>query len=208
MSRTPRSDAPRSANVLPFRRQRGWHGPSARSRRASPRSQTGGRRGGWLSPIMVMLPLAAFTAVFAWDGGPPGAAMPFAGAGQSAGGQAVGTDRERARFGPCAGPVRIDCVVDGDTFWYGGEKIRIADINTPEVSRPDCPAEAALGARATRRLTALLNAGPFTLEPTDRATDRYGRSLRVVTRGGESLGETLVDEGLAERWRGYRGEWC
>lgn len=206
MPRAPRSDSPRFDNVVPLRRSRGWHGASARSRRAGPRgavSRAGARRGGWLSPIMVMLPLAAFTAVFAWDGGPPGAAMPLARAGQT-----DGTDRERARFGPCAGPVRIDCVVDGDTFWYGGEKIRIADINTPEVSRPDCPAEAALGARATRRLTALLNAGPFTLEPTDRATDRYGRSLRVVTRGGESLGETLVDEGLAERWRGYRGGWC
>jgi micrococcal nuclease len=128
--------------------------------------------------------------VFTWDGPPPGAAMPFSGTGS-----ASGADRESASFGPCSGPVRIDGVVDGDTFWYGGEKIRIADINTPEVSRPDCAAEAALGARATKRLTALLNAGPFTLEAIERDTDKYGRSLRVVTRGGESVGE-------------YRGGWC
>ena len=36
----------------------------------------------------------------------------------------------------------------------------------------------------------------------------YGRLLRVVTRDGASLGETLVDEGLAEEWKGYRGSWC
>ncbi len=63
-------------------------------------------------------------------------------------------------------------------------------------------------ARATKRLTQLLNAGPFTLKPIDNDTDKYGRSLRVVTRGGESMGETLVDEGLAERWKGYRGGRC
>jgi len=38
--------------------------------------------------------------------------------------------------------------------------------------------------------------------------DRYGRLLRTVTRDGESLGDTLVNEGLAEEWRGYRGSWC
>src|SRR3546814_958339 len=30
-------------------------------------------------------------------------------------------------FAVCAGSVRIDCVVDGDTFWLDGVKIRIAD---------------------------------------------------------------------------------
>ena len=99
-------------------------------------------------------------------------------------------------------------MVDGDTFWYRGEKIRIADINTPEVSEPSCAREAELGHKATRRLRELLNQGPFALEPIDRDHDQYGRSLRVVTRGGESLGDTLVSEGLAEEWKGYRGEWC
>jgi micrococcal nuclease len=99
-------------------------------------------------------------------------------------------------------------VIDGDTFWYRGEKIRVADINAPETSKPHCAAEAALGGQATRRLADLLNAGPFTLEAGEREIDRYGRTLRTVTRGGESLGGELVAEGLAERWKGYRGDWC
>ena len=102
----------------------------------------------------------------------------------------------------------MTCVVDGDTFWYRGEKIRIADINTPEIGSPACAAEARLGAAATRRLGQLLNAGRFSLEPVERAKDRYGRSLRVVTRGGRSLGRALEAEGLAEPWRGRRGDWC
>lgn len=120
---------------------------------------------------------------------------------------ASSTDIEQADFATC-GATRQTCVVDGDTFWYQGAKIRIADINTPEVSEPACPAEAELGARATERLVELLNQGPFTLEPIDRDTDRYGRLLRIVTRGGESLGDVLVDEGLAETWKGRRGSWC
>jgi endonuclease YncB( thermonuclease family) len=71
-----------------------------------------------------------------------------------------------------------------------------------------CAEEARLGAAATARLRALLNAGPVTLESIDRDTDRYGRKLRVVTRGGESLGGVLVDEGLARRYGGGRRSWC
>ena len=121
-------------------------------------------------------------------------------------------DRETARFALCSGPHRVTCVVDGDTFWYRGAKVRLADINAPEVSEPKCAREAALGARATGRLLVLLNRGAFTLAPNDDGTgrdrDRYGRLLRTVTRDGASVGGELVDEGLAERWHGRRGNWC
>lgn len=109
----------------------------------------------------------------------------------------------------CDGPVRVTCVVDGDTFWLEGEKVRIADIDTPEISQPQCESEAELGRRATVRLTELLNAGPFELQSIgDRDRDRYGRLLRVVTRNGRSLGDQLVREGLARTWTGRRQPWC
>lgn len=112
------------------------------------------------------------------------------------------------RFARCGGGRRIDCVVDGDTFWMAGEKIRIADLNAPEVSNPGCASEARLGARATDALVDQLNAGPFTLERIDRDEDRYGRKLRRVTRGGESVGEEMVSAGVA-RWYGEgRRAWC
>ena len=118
-------------------------------------------------------------------------------------------DAEAARFEPCTNAARVTCVVDGDTFWYRGAKIRVADINTPETGRPACQREADLGHAATERLTELLNAGPFTLAPWQhRDRDRYGRLLRTVTRDGASLGAALVREGLAEEWKGRRGSWC
>lgn len=63
--------------------------------------------------------------------------------------------------------------------------MRIADIDTPEVSAPKCASEAELGTRPTRRLLELLNAGPYELASWEnRDADKYGRKLRVVMRGG------------------------
>ena len=98
-------------------------------------------------------------------------------------------------------------VIDGDTFVYGEERIRIADIDTPEL-RGRCPEEKRLARQATQRLDALLAAGPFELHRVGRDRDRYGRQLRVVTRNGRSLGDVLVSEGLARTWSGRREPWC
>lgn len=109
----------------------------------------------------------------------------------------------------CSGSVRTHCVVDGDTIWHNGTKIRIADIDTPEVGEPKCASEAALGARATKRLLQLVNAGPFEIKSwPGRDEDKYGRKLRVFVRNGRSLGDLLVSEGLARTWTGRRQPWC
>lgn len=106
----------------------------------------------------------------------------------------------------CAPGPRDNCVVDGDTFWLAGEKIRIADIDTPEISEPKCPAEKALGERAKFRLLELLNAGALEVQRT--GVDRYQRTLAVVTVDGRSVGAVLVAEGLARQWDGARRTWC
>ena len=162
-----------------------------------------------LSPIMIMLPLTVFVALLMMPERPgelvSDAPIPLADFGAS---ERTSFDTETARFTTCNGPVRDNCVIDGDTFWYAGEKIRVADINTPEVSDPQCAREAQLGERASARLLALLNQGAFTLESVDRDRDPYGRLLRTVTREGVSVGAVLVREGLAEEWQGTRGGWC
>ncbi len=113
-----------------------------------------------------------------------------------------------ASFVLCTSAPRVTCVVDGDTFWLNGEKIRIADINAPETGHAKCLREAALGKQAKLRLLALLNRGRFELATGKRDRDRYGRLLRVVQRNGRSIGAALVAEGLAEPWCGKRSDWC
>ncbi|MFG1428879.1 thermonuclease family protein [Roseixanthobacter glucoisosaccharinicivorans] len=118
------------------------------------------------------------------------------------------TDAFEAKFNICDGPIRTNCVVDGDTFWFKGDKIRIADIDAPEISSPFCEDEKHVGEVARDRLLALLNAGRFSLQSGWRDADRYGRKLRTVTRDDRSLGERLVEEGLARRWNEPRRDWC
>lgn len=113
------------------------------------------------------------------------------------------------QFAKCSSGIRENCVVDGDTLWINGEKVRVADIDTPEISTPKCTFELTLGNRATRRLIELVNEGPFQLQVwPGRDTDRYGRKLRVLARDGRSLGDRLVAEGLARTWSGRREPWC
>lgn len=117
-------------------------------------------------------------------------------------------DPHRAEFVICNGPVRANCVVDGDTFWFKGIKIRVADIDAPEISEPQCAGERQAGIAARNRLLEMLNAGSFSLLAGWRDEDRYGRKLRIVARDDTSLGEILVREGLAWHWGVSHFGWC
>jgi endonuclease YncB( thermonuclease family) len=127
-------------------------------------------------------------------------------------GSRFGPDLLAAARAPTTQPVQVTDavrVIDGDTFDTGGIRVRVADIDTPEV-RGRCAYETALAARATARMRTLLAAGAFELRPLadGRDEDVYGRKLRIVTRGGRSLGDVLVAEGLARTWSGRREPWC
>jgi len=115
---------------------------------------------------------------------------------------------QRAAFGFCHTGGGTNCVVDGDTLWIGGQKVRVADIDAPETHDFRCPEEKALGDRATQRLIQLVNSGAVTLQPIDRDEDVYGRKLRLVMVNGTSVGDTLVSEGLARYYGGGRKPWC
>lgn len=105
----------------------------------------------------------------------------------------------------CAPGPRDNCVVDGDTFWIEGEKVRIADIDAPEM-KGRCDYETRLAKASRDRLLDLLNSGSFRLHRGGE--DRYGRTLAVVTLNGRSVGDMLVNEGLARTWTGRREPWC
>lgn len=151
---------------------------------------------------MSRLKFAAVVATVSGLGAAIGLALPTT----LAGGPAI-VQSGRA-FTICRTGGGTNCVVDGDTVWVDGVKIRVADIDAPETHPPRCESEAELGDRATRRLAELMNAGAFELRPLDRDEDRYGRKLRIITRNGKSLGDQLVSEGLARPWEGRRRPWC
>ena len=104
----------------------------------------------------------------------------------------------------CSSSPRIDCIHDGDTFWHKGEKVRISDIDTPELNGK-CSYEKRLAIKARDRLEEILRE-PYQIHREGK--DRYGRTLAVVTVNGRSVGNQLVSEGLARTWTGRRKTWC
>lgn len=187
-----------------------FHYPQRRivRRRKPARSRRGGGSNLWLTPVMAIAFVAVLAGFQRFPGGtaleaPAALEIPLMRTDA-----AVTKDALSARFGFCHSGGGRNCVVDGDTFWFAGEKYRVADIDTPETHPARCAEEAALGEAATGRLRQWLNGGAFTLESPGRDTDRYGRKLRIVTRNGTSVGSVLVAEGLARPWEGRRRPWC
>lgn len=122
---------------------------------------------------------------------------------------AEANDPSQPRMALCGSGTRKNCVVDGDTIWLRGQKIRIADVDAPEVGQPRCDFEYQLGVRAAEKLINLLNRGSWSVERRGtRDEDVFGRKLRVLTRDGRSIGDMLVTDGLAREWTGQRKTWC
>ncbi|MDQ3044328.1 MAG: thermonuclease family protein [Chloroflexota bacterium] len=113
-----------------------------------------------------------------------------------------------ANFNFCHSGAGTNCVVDGDTLWLEGQKIRIADIDAPETHDYGCLAEKELGDRATQRLLQLVNGGSVSVSSIERDEDPYGRKLRIVMVDGVGVGDTLVSEGLARYYGNGRKPWC
>ena len=98
----------------------------------------------------------------------------------------------------------VSKVVDGDTITMSnGEKVRLIQIDTPELASKEC-----YGIQAKSELTKLLNqAGEVSLtsDPNLDEVDKYGRLLRYVFIGNTNLNLKLIEIGAAAPYF-YRGE--
>ena len=111
-------------------------------------------------------------------------------------------------IGKCGSGKRYTCVVDGDTLWLEGEKMRLQGFDTPETTTNICGGnrEVSLGHKATNRLIQLLNSGEVTFRRN--GFDKYGRTLADFYINGVDVGEILIAEGLARSWPDGREFWC
>lgn len=107
-------------------------------------------------------------------------------------------------------PLRVVRIIDGDTFEYQGEIIRIANIDTPEAPpRSRCLAEERLASRAEKELGAIMGGFYYVPRLEREREDRYGRTIaRVYLPDGTDVGEAMIARGVAEPWRGRREDWC
>jgi len=126
--------------------------------------------------VMTMLFLAGLAAVFSGCNDRPAAVQP---------------GRE---------PVKVERVVDGDTFEIKKdgkkEKVRMIGVDTPETKKPDTPVMF-YGKEASDYTTKRLEGKTVELEWDVERKDQYGRFLAYVWIGDEMLNRTLVREGYA-----------
>lgn len=99
-------------------------------------------------------------------------------------------------------PVELIRTIDGDTITVDleGEKrnIRYLLIDTPEIDHKNPANTEPFARKATERNDELLRSGQVTIEfdEGDRE-DRYGRLLAYIYVDGNSVQQTLLEEGLA-----------
>ena len=99
---------------------------------------------------------------------------------------------------------RIARIVDGDTIALtSGERVRLLQVDTPEVGSGECYSRAA--ARELGRLLPLGTAVGLEADVRLDRVDRYGRLLRYVRVGGRNVNLELVQRGAATVYL-YRGE--
>lgn len=98
-------------------------------------------------------------------------------------------------------------VHDGDSIRCGSERIRIENIDAPEL--PDSPkchprrsyawCDYQAGYAARDALASFLSRGTVMVQRT--GTDRYGRTLARVSVNGQDAGAWLVSKNFARWWR-------
>ena len=120
-------------------------------------------------------------------------------------------DKVSTHTGPiynCNGGERYTCVVDGDTIWLEGEKLRPQGFDTPEPQTNLCGGdkERKIASKAKERLKQLLNNNTWTVERF--GLDRYERTLVTIRINGEDVGDILIRERLARSWPDGHEWWC
>lgn len=108
-------------------------------------------------------------------------------------------------FPICGGGKRVTCIVDGDTFWLHGKKIRPEGFDAPEAGGPKCARKSPASDDATRALQRILSSGEVEIVGNGRS---YDRRLARVYVDGVDLADLMIGTGLARPYRPGAAPWC
>ena len=102
---------------------------------------------------------------------------------------------------------------DGDTCYVTIEgqeaKIRLLELDTPEVSNPKCNAEFELGSKARDFLNNLIRNAETIEFKTDYEKDYFGRTLSYLIIDGYDVSALIVNNGLGVVYKkGHKTDWC
>lgn len=102
---------------------------------------------------------------------------------------------------------------DGDTCYViidgKNTKIRLLELDTPEISKPKCEAEKRLGIEARDYLNSLIENASTIEFKTDYVEDYFGRVLSFLIIDGEDVSEKIVNNNLGVVYkRNDKKDWC
>ncbi|MCF4099785.1 excalibur calcium-binding domain-containing protein [Maritalea mediterranea] len=118
----------------------------------------------------------------------------------------------RPSVGLCSGgnraARRVTCVVDGDTIWEEGSKLRFLDIDAAETdNKASCAAERVAAAKGAQMVIEAMQTG-YRIHYTGR-TGGYGRDLvKMYNSDGQDVGQLLIQQGFAQPWPNSSNPWC
>ena len=102
---------------------------------------------------------------------------------------------------------------DGDTCYVmidgNKAKIRLLELDTPEISKPKCEAELELGLEARDYLNNLIANASLVEIKTKYEKDYFGRTLAYLIIDGEDASAKIRSNNLGVIYeRGNRKDWC
>ena len=102
---------------------------------------------------------------------------------------------------------------DGDTCYVTVDgtktKIRLLELDTPEISKPKCNAELQLGLKARDYLNDLIDNATTIEFKTDYTEDYFGRILAYLIVDGEDVSAKIVKNNLGVVYdRNNKQDWC
>ena len=102
---------------------------------------------------------------------------------------------------------------DGDTCYITmngmKKKIRLLELDTPEISKPKCNAELELGVKARDFLNNLIANASIIEFKTEYLEDYFGRILSYLIIDGEDVSSKIVENQLGVVYnRNQKYDWC
>ena len=102
---------------------------------------------------------------------------------------------------------------DGDTCYVivdgANTKIRLLELDTPEISKPKCEAELQLGLTARDYINTRIENAQTIEFKTDYELDWFGRTLSYLIIDGDDISAELIKNNLGVVYKkGSKMDWC
>ena len=102
---------------------------------------------------------------------------------------------------------------DGDTCYIyidnRKEKIRLLELDTPEISKPKCEKEYLRGIEARDFINQLIEDANSIIIETDYSKDYFGRTLAYLIVDGVDVSNLIIEQGMGVKYqKGEKNDWC